>query len=260
VGGIDLNGIPLVPNLGGQRDVLSNLLAIHNKGKAAGTKANEVAFLGDSTLAGITTINLADLKREGNRRNLDGAIQFFSPGFANGLGVSTVSAQPANFVAFSLIDQGKGQATCQGKAPINCAAEAKVAVVFIAVGRDDIALNRPIEEFNQRLGEAVDVAISQNVIPVLVTIPGTLNPADAPKAQAYNEAIVRLAQQRKIPVLNLLAAANGNRNAFPNGQPSSGGEAPGSNFTGQGLQFGVNVVNVSILEMMDELRQEVLSK
>ncbi len=258
--GINLGAIPIVPNIGGQRDVVSNLLAIHNKGKGAGTKANEVAFLGDSTLAGVGSINLADLKVEGNRRNLANAVQFFSPGFANGLNVSTISAQPSNFIAFSLIDQGKGQAACQGKAPISCAAEAKVAVVFIAVGRDDIALGRPIEEFNQRLGEAVDVAISQNVIPVLVTIAEPLNPADAGKVQQYNEAIVRLAQQRKIPVLNLFAVSAANRNAFQNGIPSVGGEAPGSNFTGQGLQFGVNLVNVSILEMMDELRQEVLTK
>jgi uncharacterized protein YgiM (DUF1202 family)/lysophospholipase L1-like esterase len=258
--GINLNTIPVVPNLGGQRDVLTNLLAIHNKAKGAGVKANEVAFLGDSTLAGVPLLNLNELKLEGNRRNLNAAVQFFAPGFAGGLGVSTISAQPANFVAFSLIDQGKGQAACQNKAPINCAVEGKVGVIFIAVGRDDVALNRPLDEFNQRLGEAIDVAISQNAIPVLVTIAEPLNPADAPKVQQYNEALVRLAQQRKLPVLNLFAASNANKNAFQNGQPSTGGEAPGSNFTNAGLQFGVNVVNINILEMMDELRQEVLSK
>jgi lysophospholipase L1-like esterase len=249
-----------VPNLAANANVLNNLRNLHKAGRGTGIKANEVAFIGDSGLAGVRSIKLGQLRTE--QPILNGLQEFYAQTFGNGINVSSIADQPASFTAFSLIDQGKGANACAGKAPINCAVENRVAVVFILVGRDDIALNRPIEEFTQRLDEAVKAAEAGQVIPVLATIPGLLNPAENAKLEAFNQVIIETAKAHNIPVVNLYAALNADPNPpkIVNGAPTVGGEEPGSNFTGAGMQFGINRVNDALLRTLEAIRTQVLSQ
>ncbi len=100
------------------------------------------------------------------------------------------------------------------------------------------------------------------MIPVLITIPGVENPADEPKLAAYNTIIYNVAKVSNVPLLNLyrsLREGNANPPLIVNGVLSTGGTAPGSNFTAEGLKFGVNVANRDLLRTLEQLKKTVIA-
>jgi len=251
---IDLNTVPVIPAL--QGNDLQTLLGIHNKGKQAGTKANEFAVISDETLASLPNLPPTSAAAKDNPAVKD-AVAFFGPAYANSFNASTIVN---NLTAANLLNPATGQGPCKGKSPVQCAVEAKVGTLLIAVGRDDVQANTPLDAFTQAVSAAIDAAEAGNVIPVIVSIIEPQNANDAAKIAQYNTALFNLADQKKVPFLNLNRALREQPNLVQNGKPSTGGETPGSNFTAEGLKFGVNVVNFNTLQALELLRREVLTK
>ncbi len=251
---VDLNTIPVIPALKGSD--LQTLLGIHNKGKQAGTKPNEFAFISDETLGSLRALPPTTAAAQDNPVVKD-AVAFFGPAYPNSFNASTITN---NLTAANLLNPATGLGPCKGKSPVQCAIDAKVGTLLIAIGRDDVQANTPLDAFAQAVSAAIDAAEAGNVIPVIVSIIEPQNPNDAAKVAQYNSALFTLADQKKVPFLNLNRALREQPNLVQNGNPSTGGETPGSNFTAEGLKFGVNVVNFNTLQVLELLRRDVLTK
>ncbi len=84
-------------------------------------------------------------------------------------------ASNQNWRAGDLLDPALSDPNwCQpGETPLNCELRVnRPTVLFVFVGRNDVLLNTPPDQFQAALDQIVQVSIQQGAIPVLVTIPG----------------------------------------------------------------------------------------
>ncbi len=148
-------------------------------------------------------------------------------------------------------------AYCQSdETPLHC--ELRVdqpAVVFVIVGRNDLINGTSPDEFQATLDSVISEIIDWGAIPVLATIPG--DPNVYPALAQYNEAILTLANDYDIPVINSARAINelGPAGLNPDLTPSS----PGYNDTfGPGeRQYGEVIQNLLALRMLQQIRLNV---
>lgn len=94
-----------------------------------------------------------------------------------------------------------------GESPLVCELRVnRPAVVIVIVGHNDLSANTPLEEFQTSYEALIQTSIDMGVIPVLTTIPG--DPASLPLLQDYNAAIVTLAEDYQVPVVNMWRSIN----------------------------------------------------
>lgn len=74
-------------------------------------------------------------------------------------------------------------------------------VVILLLGTNDASADRPVEDFRADLEKAVKLILANHTIPVLSTIPPHIH--KQPLALEYNKAIVELARQQKLPLIDL---------------------------------------------------------
>ncbi len=243
----DMLTIPVVPNLNDQ-GVLARIRQINATGKNNGVVSGDFRLVGDTTLSGVANIADPTSNLGTTHPELAAAAQFFAAG------ITSTKDVKDNLSSADILNPAKGTGTCQNKAPLACALEAKPATILISVGRSDIAANIPLDQFQANLKTAIDTAAAQGTIPVLVTISG-VNGADA-KVAEYNNAIYELAKAENIPLFNLygikaqnpaLIDASGNLSVGPNK----------ADFSDAGLQFGENVANLHILQLFSQLQTAV---
>jgi lysophospholipase L1-like esterase len=244
--------VPVLPDLNDPA-VQANIRKINEAGKANSVAPGNFGLVGDATLTGVggaddPAANLAEFKPQ-----LDPVIQFFAAGIK---GAKTPSDQ-AGFSSADILNPGKGTGKCQGKSPLDCALDAKPAIVIISVGRNDVAHKVPLDQYRNNLNAAVNAAAGRGAIPILVTITGAPNPADEPLLAQYNNVIYEVAKAANIPLFNLYAIRKDNPALVnpANGQLTS---ANGPlNLSPEGLQFGVNVAVLRTLQLLDSLKAAV---
>ena len=256
----DFLKLPIVPVLASDPALLANLQAINAKARAAQLPPGAFVVVGDVTLAQLKVLQPAQLKLDKADELLRQTATLFAASFQ--AMAAPLPYMEATLNAAGLLDPAKGTAACAGKAPLTCALDtAKPSIVLISIGSVDVAQNTPPDAFQAALTQAVQLVISRNAIPVLVTIPGTANPADEPKLAAYNTAIYNVAKAANVPLFNLYRTTHENVTPplITNGVLTTGGTDPGNNFTPEGLKFGVNFVNHDVLRLLNEFEKTLLA-
>src|SRR5262249_32844709 len=154
------------------------------------------AIVGDELLGGIVDVGGPNLALDQFQAELAPIVQFYDAAIKG-------AAQPwnnGNFGVADILNQAKGTAICQGKAPLTCALDANPAIVFISVGRHDLAANVPLPQFKANLEAAVNAVLARGAIPILVTMTG---PGPDPKVSQYNNEIYDVAAAAQIPLFNV---------------------------------------------------------
>jgi len=254
--------VPIVPDLGNQQ-VLARIKQINDAGKKSGANPSEFKLVGDQSLVTMTNV-------EDPNSNLDKIPQFSAlVPIAKTYACSFSGAPgPTNGPNFTSADILKPSGACQNKTPLDCAltANPKPAVVFIDVGRNDLATNPqtkqanvPLDQFQANLTNAVNAAAGQGVIPVLVTITGAANPADEPRVAQYNTVIFQVADGAKVPLFNVYAVRKDNPATInpANGTLSDPGQGKRADYSPQGLAFGINDSDLHLLELLNSLKSAV---
>ncbi len=233
---IDLAGVPLLPNLN-DRALFGNVAQIAQTGKTLNPSlprnANDFAIYGDNSLLGAgalssPTLNLADFGAE-----LQPVVDRFAEAFPN-------------------ISPRFG--ACQGRPAWDCASEQNVSIVFYGAGQQALNFGVPLEQFTAELNNAVDQFAARGIVPVLLTLPGSIG--DLTVAQ-YNTVIYNVAQVKNVPLLNLyqLGALNpslisgANFTAAPD---SADFTAPNPD------QFGTVAANIALLRVLNALSGAVV--
>lgn len=236
-------------------------------GQALGNRANVFSKIGDSmTVAdemyrpigyGVYTL--------GSYTNLQTTINFFMGGAArtdNPFNNVSLAAGGAYTTETVLNPQYANPSLCNaGETPLVCEYRLnKPAVALIMLGTND-TVNIPAEQFAYNMRTIANLSIANGVIPVLSTIPPRNQYPG--RAEAYNQLIVDVARELGLPLWDFYAAVT----TLPNAGLSEDGihiSTPPSrfedaaNFTGNYLQYGYVMRNLTMLQCLDVLRANVL--
>ncbi len=244
---------PILPNISALQ---GGLRAIYANGvNSTGTQANVFAQAGDNifTQPGIldpfTTGGQYELS---SNTDLQPIIDWFNTdlGGITSFSRNSLAVNPG-FMARDLLDPSRGDASCNGEAPLACELhQIHPVLMFVSIGSSDVNNNTTVGEFQNELSQIVSTIVSNGTIPVLLTIPDN---GSNPNTQAFNEAIITVAQQNNIPLLNAARALNElssfNLEAAPNGPGALGGSAI--------TTYGVNALNLDLLRVLADARNIV---
>jgi hypothetical protein len=247
VNNIDFMNMPIVPDLNNPA-VQGKIKQIYAAGQQNGNIPQEFRLVGDGTLRAAKNIADPNSNLAQTFAQFVPIAQYFAPGISAADGPTT-----GNFRSADILANNKGTGACQGKSPLNCALDAKPVVVFISVGRGDMAAKVPLDQFRANLTQAINDAAGRGVIPVLVTITGT--PAQDPQVQEYNNVIGEVAQAENIPLFNVYAARKDNPARIgPNGLLSAPPAGKEADFSPEGLNAGQNFINIQLLELLGNFK------
>lgn len=254
-------GVNVVGNVGG------GARSIYVNGQAAGNQRNVFTKVGDS----LTDSSYFFRAYGGGGYSLRDygsllpVIQFFSGGSAlggNPFISGSISAR-ASWGSVSALDPGSADpGRCQsGETPVACEMRVvRPAVALIMIGTND-APAYPADQYGARLRQIIEICIQYNVVPVLSTLP--------PRAEfndniiAYNQVISSMAQQYGVPLTDLYSALWGlpDHGYGPDGIHLSippGGVAAAYDFTSANLQYGTTMRNLTALQILDTVWNQVL--
>jgi lysophospholipase L1-like esterase len=231
--------------------VQATVRQIRAVGKAQGAAPGNFRIVGDATLVGIGGVDDPKANLGQYKAAFEPMIQFF----AAGIKAATGPTARAGFTSADILNPARGTGPCQKKSPLECALEAKPALVFIDVGRSDITAKVPLDQFRNNLMTAVTAAVRQGTIPILVTITGAANPADEPKVAQYNDMIYDLAKAANVPLFNIYRIRGDDPTLInpENGELTSGQDKR-IDLSPAGLKFGANVATLHMLELLSGLK------
>ncbi|NOH13586.1 MAG: hypothetical protein HND51_18260 [Chloroflexi bacterium] len=150
-----------------------------------------------------------------------------------------------------------------GEVPLECELRlVKPAVALIMLGTNDVVdpdLITP-KFYEENIRKVIETCIQNGVIPVLSTIPAMFLPEFTEREPVFNAIIIRLADEYDIPLWDYHAALDGLPNSgliFDGVHPSV---APGGagDFSPAGLQYGMNVRNLTALQVLDAIWRGVI--
>lgn len=235
-------------------------------GQALGNRANVFSKIGDSiTVAeeafgpfGFGVYNLGDYSY------LRSTISFFSAQARNNNSFNNTSLAARNgFTTASILNsEFANPAVClHGESPLACEYRlTRPAVAIILLGTNDTT-HIPIDQFAQNMRVIADYSIANGVIPVLTSIPPRLHIPG--RAEAYNQLILDVAQERGLPFLDFYGAlvtlpdSGMNPDGIHPSTPPLGFEQ-GADFRGNNLQYGYVMRNLTVLQALHVLHVEVL--
>lgn len=237
-------------------------------GRAKGNLPHVFTRVGDSITASpnfLTPIGQGNYNL-GEYGYLYGAIRFFSG--PNGRGAnpfiaSSMAARNGWSTESVLASSNADPNLCQtGETPLECEYRVvKPAVALIMFGTNDSG-GMPAVEFQANLQTIVQISISHGVIPVLSTIPPKhYNPATDGRVAEFNQIIVATARGYDVPLWNYWQAMSAlpDDGLSPDGvHPSSARDGLNAVFDAQHLQYGYPVRNLTALQMLYALWQQVL--
>ncbi len=175
-----------------------------------------------------------------NQTDLGGTTSF------NRLGV----AVNQNWTAQDLLGPNNADpSVCSGgELPLDCELRlTQPAVMLVAVGQNDANNGTNVNAFTNTLAQIVSTISSNGTIPVLLTVP---DDGSNPALSAINDAIVTVANQNSVPLLNAARALNELPNSALNAAPSGGGDLGADAVS----NFGVNALNLDFLRVFDSMR------
>ncbi len=262
--------IPTVPgasNASVVSGVGSNSRQIFERGQTMGNRRDVFSKVGDSlTVAtfvlypiGWGSYNL------GGFQHLQSVVNFFSTTNAReGNSYANISLTADNgWTTRDILDPGRARGgTCQaGETPLDC--EYRVvqpSVALILVGTNDLS-SVPVGEYSSNLQRIVQISIDRGVIPVVSTIPNRSGFDVSP----YNQTVMQIAASNGIPLWDYWSAMQilPNTGLSPDGvhpsYPSESDFGLSANFSGDNLQYGYVIRNLTALEVLDAVWRYVLS-
>lgn len=232
---------------------------IYQRGQALGNHSGVVTKVGDSLTA--DPIYLTPLGRDDNVLGpydyLADTMAFFGPQMAH----ESIAARVGMSTRVIFDPMWTRNALCEpNETPLACEYRLrKPSVAFIMFGPNDV-LHMDASEFEAGLRAIVLESLHSGVIPVLSTF--SYNP-DTPhwdQALAFNLAVVRVANENAIPLVNLWLAAG----SLPNyGLEGDDVHMRHSGFRylkfnlGDESRYGVSLRNLLTLRMLDEIRRTI---
>lgn len=154
--------------------------------------------------------------------------------------------------------------TCeQGESPLTCEYRlSRPAVALIMLGTNDMAGGRTVDTYRANLRQIIDTSINMGVIPVLSTIPPqTISDYNNQRVNEFNSVVKALAQEYTIPLWDYWGALQNvpgyglrQDGVHLNGPP----DGSSTTFDTEHLQYGVTVRNLTALEVLYQLRLQVL--
>ncbi len=238
------------------------------KGKQLGNRANVFSRVGDSiTYSGyfLKPFGLGQYDLGQYRAELEPVIQYFSQ----------ANARDGNSFANSPLAAGNGWGAdrilqpgyaytdiCGNEAPLACEYKrVKPCLALIMIGTNDSGGVAPTE-YAANLRRIIEISINMGVIPVVSTIPP--KPIDAwnnTRADEWNMIIRSTARQYDIPLWDYWLALQKapNQGISPDGiHPSFPPDGATGNFTGDHLNYGYTIRNLTALQVLNAIWRQVL--
>lgn len=252
---IRLFAAPVIPT------VHESMRVVYAQGQMMGNRAEVVVKVGDSNSA--SPYYLVPLRTGavelGPYDFLQSAAEFFGPALPETFMTAQVGLNTYSLFDPDWADPGRCRAS---ESPLACEYRlTQPAIALVMFGPNDIrALNS--DRYREQMTRLVDDSLTAGVIPVLTTFSSAEEDPDL-QAQAirFNLILLDVAEQARVPLINLWAAAQ----VLPN--DGIGGDGVhmtvGSGriiFTGgQEARFGVSLQNLLVLTLLDTLRREVIA-
>ncbi len=237
-------------------------------GQQLGSRANVFSKVGDSITVnenflipfGIGNYNL------GEYAYLQAVIDYFSVATArtgNSFANISLSADPGWSSWTAINGYAADESIClPGEMPIACELRmVKPSVALIMLGTNDVpdTDNVTPSAYERQMRKVIETTINMGVIPVISTLPEFHRPSGY-RAALFNEAVVKLADEYDIPLWNYWAALQN----LPNDGLSSDGVHPSvastsaTDFSPEGLKYGMNMRNLTALQALDAVWRYVL--
>jgi len=249
--------------------MLAHLTAIHEEGLRLGNQDSAFSKVGDSITAsgsfltelGSSAYDLGDPALLGGHAELAPTIAYYRS-------VSVDSSGNSSFDHTSLAAAGGWMSQTlltgfPGGSPLTRElAATRPAIALIMIGTNDAIAGTDPALFRFNLTLIADTALSMGVIPVLSTIPDStlLGGIFEPRVLALNQVIADVAAQLQVPLWNYWLATH----PLPGEGVDALGVHPSQSplgsgvFTDVGLLSGYNVRNFTGLEVLRELKTQVL--
>jgi len=248
--------LPLTPSyLSG---ITANARQIFLTGQSLGNRANAFALVGDSNTDNPAFLLPFDQGRYdlGEYSYLEETIKYFAGSFAR-----HSPAAVGSFNTAKVLDPAYADGRCQAdESPLVCEYRLqRPSVALILLGTGD---QHTWQGFEARYRQIVEYTLSQGIIPVLITKADDLESKENTAAPGYtNSVITRFSRDYQVPLLDLRQAIAAlperglKRDGFHYNSPPDG---RATYFTGDHLDYGFTMRNLTALQMLDALRQQVM--
>jgi len=194
-----LYALPIIP------EIAPEMLEVYERGQRLGNYSEVITKVGDSLTA--DGLYLSNINEEqyllGPYDYLDETIRFFQGSVAP---VSVAAQKGLN--TFSVFSTFMASNTiCQPEeTPLQCEYNRRQpSISFIMFGPNDV-LGFSVEEYDQQMRLIVEETLNHDVIPVLSTFSYHPDNAQWSRAVSYNLAIVQIADDYNVPLMNLWSA------------------------------------------------------
>lgn len=246
--------------------VTANLRYIYNRGMALGNRRDTFSKVGDSI-----TVSDRFLVAVGEGRAQFGPHNYLQPlvdlyrqapardgnpltnrSLAAGEGWSAWAVHDPTYANPAHCEPGESPLVCEYR-------RNRPAMAIVMFGTNDAGY-RSASQFRDDMQRVIDVSVDMGVIPLLSTIPEQPTRPDA--VAALNAVITDLTAANDLPVIDLyaaLAALPDHGLSYDNIHPSTppGGYTDTAIFTGDYMQYGYNVRNITALQALYVIRQQV---
>jgi LysM repeat protein len=233
---------------------------IYRMGQTMGNHANVFAVIGDSNSASPLYLEPFDHGNYdlGNYGYLKDTITYFKGSFTY-----TSVAAVVGYDTLKLMDPARADATkCEpGESPLVCEYRRKrPAVALILIGTND-TMNW--QNFAANLRPIIDTTIAHGIVPVLFTKGDDLESTKYQAPPGYiNGVIQQLSREYGVPLLDLHQVTV----KLPNGGFGSDGfhfnvppDGRTAFFTGDHMNYGYTIRNLTALQMLDAVRRLILT-
>ncbi len=238
------------------------------QGQSLGNRANVLALVGDSNTANPAYLAPLDYGNYalGNYGYLQDTIAYFHGSFDRHCPTPCSPAAQGSFRTAWVLDPAHADpGRCQAnETPLACEYRLqRPSVALILIGTGD-HLNGDWQGFEGRYRQIIDYTLARGIIPVLETKADNLEWTEQQGASDdyINNVIRRLSASYDVPLLDVrkavdplpnrgLQADNIHYNTPPDGRSAD--------FTGDHLNYGFNVRNLTSLQVLDALRRRFLA-
>ncbi len=193
--------LPILPEMN------ENLLIVYVIGQMRGNRSNVITKIGDSL--STSPVYLTPMPREDHRL---GAYDFLADSIAY-FGESLTRQSVASRVGlntYSIFDTmwSAPQLCEQDETPLNCEIRlARPGIAVILFGPNDMVSRMTVDEYYEQMRQIIETTLSQGVIPLLSTFSTNPQSIHWDRAIDFNLALVSIAEEYEVPIMNLWLAA-----------------------------------------------------
>jgi len=238
--------------------ITANARQIFLTGQSLGNRANAFALVGDSNTDNPAFLAPFDRGSYdlGAYGYLKDTLIYFAGSFAR-----HSPAAVGSFSTSKVLDPAYADSRCQaGESPLVCEYRLqKPSISLILIGTGD---QHTWQGFEARYRQIVEYTLAQGIIPVLITKADDLESVENTAPPGYTNAVItRLSGEYQVPLLDLRQAIDPlpkrglKQDGFHYNLPPDGRT---TYFTGDDLNYGFTIRNLTALQMLDALRQEVM--